>query len=176
MKPGFIKIGVNRAPLGELDRKIVRAAAICSRETGLTIASHTAGAGPAAAEQLQIVQSEKCDPAKFVWVHAYNEKDHAFHEKVARAGAWVQFDGIGPKSLDWHFECVRHMISKNLLHRVLVSQDAGYYRVGEPGGGAFRPYALIYTDFLPKLEQDVARKLMVENPVNAYGGTIATLR
>ncbi|MEO7653179.1 MAG: phosphotriesterase, partial [Bryobacteraceae bacterium] len=53
MKPGFIKIGVNRAPLGDLDRKIVRAAAICSKQTGLTIASHTAGSGPAAIEQLQ---------------------------------------------------------------------------------------------------------------------------
>jgi phosphotriesterase-related protein len=40
-RPRFIKIGVNRGPLDELDRKLIRAAAITSRETGLTIASHT---------------------------------------------------------------------------------------------------------------------------------------
>ncbi|HUQ93633.1 MAG TPA: hypothetical protein VM120_18270, partial [Bryobacteraceae bacterium] len=41
VKPRFIKIGVNRGPLAELDKKIVRAAALCCRETGLPIASHT---------------------------------------------------------------------------------------------------------------------------------------
>ena len=169
MKPRFIKIGVNRAPLHELDRKIVRAAAFCSKQTGLTAASHTAGAGPAAVEQLEIFTSAGADADKFVWVHAHNEKDHTFHEKIARAGAWVEFDGIGPKSIDWHLECVEFMARQDLLARVLVSQDAGYYRVGEPGGGAFRPYSLIYTAFAPKLDAAQARRLLVENPVSAYG-------
>jgi phosphotriesterase-related protein len=99
-RPRFIKIGVNRGPLDELDRKLVRAAAITSRETGLAIASHT-GDGAAAVEQLEIVTAEKVSPAKFVWVHAQNEKDHGVHEKMARAGAWVEFDGIGPRR--WSF-------------------------------------------------------------------------
>ncbi|MFN7921125.1 MAG: hypothetical protein U0Q16_13575 [Bryobacteraceae bacterium] len=168
-KPRFIKIGVNRAPLHELDRKVVQAAALCSRETGLTIASHTSGAGPAALEQIEILSAAKLDLAKFVWVHAYNEKDTSIHEKVAKMGAWVQFDGLGPQSLDWHLTAVRNMAAKKLLHRTLVSQDAGYYRPGEPDGGPFRPYAFIYAGFLPKLDAPWARQLMVENPVKAYG-------
>src|SRR5215471_107202 len=52
-RPRFIKIGVNRGPLDELDRKLIRAAAITSRETGLTIASHT-GDGAAVVEQLEV--------------------------------------------------------------------------------------------------------------------------
>ncbi len=169
MKPRFIKIGVNRAPLHELDRKIVQAAALCSQETGLTIASHTSGAGPAALEQLEIVTATGLDPSKFVWVHAYNEKDHAIHEKVAKAGSWVEFDGLGAASLAWHLECVQFMASKGLLGRTLVSQDAGYYRPGEPNGGAFRPYAFLYTDFAPKLSEAQARTILAENPVKAYG-------
>jgi phosphotriesterase-related protein len=169
-KPRFIKIGVNRAPLHPLDKKIVRAAALCSRETGLTVASHTSGAGPAALEQLEIVMAEKLDPGRFVWVHAHNEKDHGVHERVARAGAWVEFDGLSEPSLNLHLECVRFMAGKKLLHRTLVSQDAGYYRPGEPNGGPFRPYALVYTGFLPRLETGWADQLFVENPVTAYGG------
>ena len=92
----------------------MRAAAITSRETGLTIASHT-GDGAAAIEQLEIVTSERVDPAKFVWVHAQNERDHTIHEKVAQAGAWVEFDGIGPKSAAFHLECVRFLTAKGLL-------------------------------------------------------------
>jgi len=168
MKPRFIKTGVDRAPLDEIDRKLVRAAAITSRETGLTIASHT-GDGGAALEQLDILASERAEPGRFVWVHAQNESNRAIHERVARAGAWVEFDGISAKSLDWHLECVRHMAAAGLLRRTLVSQDAGWYHAGEPGGGDYRPYTFLYTDFLPRLAPAEARRLMWENPRRAFG-------
>ncbi len=132
-------------------------------------ASHTSGAGPAALEQIEILAAEKLDLAKFVWVHAYNEKDMAIHEKAAKLGAWVEFDGLGPQSLDWHLASVRNMAAKKLLHRTLVSQDAGYYRPGEPDGGPFRPYAFLYTGFVPKLDAGWAKQLFVDNPVKAYG-------
>jgi len=168
VKPRFIKTGVNKGPLDELDRKLVRAAAMTSRETGLTIASHT-GDGAAALEQLEIVAAEKVRPEKFVWVHAQSEKDHAIHASIARAGAWVEFDGIGPGTEAWHRHCVRFMAEQKLLGRTLISQDAGWYHVGEPGGGAYRGYTYIYTDFLPKLEPAWIRTLMVENPKRAFG-------
>lgn len=168
VKPRFIKTGVNKGPLHELDRKLIHAAAITSRETGLTIASHT-GDGAAALEQLEIVAAEKVRPEKFVWVHAQSEKDHAIHAKVARAGAWVEFDGIGPDSAAWHLECIRFMAEQKLLGRTLISQDAGWYHVGEPGGGNYRGYTYIYTDFLPKLEPAWIKTLMVDNPKRAFG-------
>ena len=168
MTPRFIKTGVDRAPLDEIDRKLVRAAAITSRETGLTIAAHT-GDGPAALEQLDLLASEQVEPGRFVWVHAQNEPNRATHERVARAGAWVEFDGISAKSLDWHLECVRHMAAAGLLRRTLVSQDAGWYHAGEPGGGDYRPYTFLYTDFLPRLAPAEARQLMWENPRRAFG-------
>jgi phosphotriesterase-related protein len=167
-RPRFIKIGVNGAPLQELDRKLVRAAAIACRETAFTIASHT-GNGAAALEQLEIITDEKVNPAKFVWVHAQNERDHVFHEKIARAGAWVEFDGIGPKTLGLHLECVRFMVSKGLLGRTLISQDSGWYHVGETGGGEYRGYTYLYTAFLPRLKPPQIPLLMSENPRTAFG-------
>jgi phosphotriesterase-related protein len=169
-RPRFIKIGVNRGPLDELDQKLVHAAALTSRHTGLTIASHT-GDGAAALQQLDIIASEKASPSKFVWVHAQNERDHSIHEKVARVGAWVEFDGIGPKSAPFHLACVRYLAGKDLLKRTLISQDSGWYHVGEPGGGEFRGYTYIYDEFLPKLEPDQASVLMFENPRAAFGST-----
>lgn len=166
-KPRFIKTGVNRGPLDELDRKLVSAAAIASRETGLTVACHT-GNGAAALEELEIFASVRANPSKLVWVHAQSEKDHSIHEKVARAGAWVEFDGIGPKSADWHLECVRFMASKDLIGRTLLSQDSGWYRVGEPGGGEYRGYAYIYTDFIPRLDPAWVTPLMWDNPRRAF--------
>jgi phosphotriesterase-related protein len=167
-RPRFIKIGVNRAPLDELDHKLVRSAAITSRETGLTIASHT-GDGAAALEQLEIITAEGAKPSKFVWVHAQNERDHKLHEEVARAGAWVEFDGVAPAAAEFHLDCVRFMAAKNLLPRTLVSQDAGWYHVGEAGGGEFRGYTYLYTDFLPRLDPAQVPKLMWDNPRSAFG-------
>jgi phosphotriesterase-related protein len=168
VRPRFIKTGVNNGPLGELDRKLVRAAAIASRRTGLTIASHT-GDGRAALEQIELLAAAGVAPSKFVWVHAHNEKDHAFHEQAGRAGAWVEFDGIAPETADWHLACVRFMADKGLLGRTLISQDAGWYHVGEPGGGAYRGYTYIYTGFLPRLDPPWIEPLMRDNPVQAFG-------
>lgn len=167
-RPRFIKIGVNRGPLDEIDRKLVRAAAITSRQTGLTIASHT-GNGAAAVEQLEILAEEKVSPGRFVWVHAQSEKDHTLHERVARAGGWVEFDGIGRNTIPFHLECVRFMAGRNLLRRTLISQDSGWYHVGEAGGGNFRGYTFLYTDFLPLLEPTQIPILMWENPRAAFG-------
>jgi len=168
IKPRFVKIGVNRAPLNELDRKLARAAALTARETGLTIASHTGG-GAAAMEQIEIFEAAKVPAARFVWVHAQAEKDHAFHRRAARAGAWVEFDGIGPQSAAWHRDCVRFMAAENLLSRTLISQDSGWYHVREPGGGNYRGYTFIYTDFLAMLDPAWVRPLMVDNPITAFG-------
>jgi phosphotriesterase-related protein len=168
VRPRFIKIGVNNGPLDELDRKLVRAAAVASSETGLTVASHT-GDGPAAVEEIEIFTGRKAAPEKFVWVHAQNEKDHAIHRRVAKSGAWVEFDGISRESAAWHRDCVGFMAGEGLLNRTLLSQDSGWYHVGEPAGGDYRGYTFIYTDFLPSLNQAWVHTLMVDNPVQAFG-------
>ena len=169
VRPRFIKTAVNGFPLEELDRRLIEAAAITSLETGMTIASHTNGGGRAADAQLAILDRCRCPLDRFVWVHAQNEKDHAWHERVARAGAWVEFDGIGPKTLDWQIECVSFMQRQGLLGRTLVSQDAGWYHAEIPGGGEYRGYTFIYTDFLPAFPAEIRRQLVVDNPRAAFG-------
>jgi phosphotriesterase-related protein len=105
---------------------------------------------------------------KFIWVHAQNEKNHQIHAAVARAGAWVEFDGINPKTLDWHHDCVRFMAKEGLLGRVLLSQDTGWWHVGEANGGNFRGYDSIYRDFLPKLDPKWRTQLLWDNPQSAF--------
>jgi phosphotriesterase-related protein len=169
VKPKFLKTAVNDAPLNDLDRKLIVAAAITSNETGVTIASHTAGRGPAALAQLEVLDQQRCPPSKFVWVHAQNEKDHSFHEKVAKAGAWVEFDGINEKSAPWHRDCVLWMNDHSLLDHTLISQDSGWWHVGEPNGGTFNGYTWLYTGFLPLLPQDLWAPLLTTNPRRAFG-------
>lgn len=174
IKPAFMKIGVDEAPLSEVDAKLVRAAAITHRETGLPIASHTS-TGRAAMEELDILDNAKVPSSAFIWVHAHNERDAAFHVQAAKRGAWVEFDGIAPASVQRHVELVRGMKEQGLLAHALVSHDAGWYRVGEAGGGQFRPYDTLFTTFVPELKaagfsDEDTRRLMVMNPGRALSG------
>jgi phosphotriesterase-related protein len=171
-KPKFIKIGVNAGKLGEMDRKIVEAGAYAMLETGLTLASHTGppkdGASPAV-EQIELLEKLRMPLKKFVWVHAQNEKNHAVHEEAGRKGVWVEFDGINARSAAFHRECVEFMASKKLLGRTLISQDSGWYRVGEPGGGTYNGYEYIFREFVPALDKKWRKRLLWENPREAFG-------
>jgi phosphotriesterase-related protein len=174
IKPAFMKIGVDGSPLSTVDAKLVRAAALTYRETRLPIVSHT-GSGAAALEELDLLERAGIPLSAFIWVHAQSERDHTFHVRAARRGAWVEFDGISQTSVARHVELVRQMKDQALLGHVLVSHDAGWYRVGESGGGQFRPYDALFTAFIPALKaagfaETEIRQLIVTNPRLALTG------
>jgi phosphotriesterase-related protein len=102
---------------------------------------------------------------------------------VARSGAWVEFDGIGFRgvSMDWIVECVQAMKDAGLLARTLISQDAGWYEVdqpkGQPKGGSYRGYTLVFSEFVPRLKgigftDDEIDRLLIRNPAEALGGQL----
>jgi phosphotriesterase-related protein len=171
IRPGLMKIGVDAGPLSEIDRKLVQAAALTHRETGLRIASHTS-TGVAVMETIALLDGAGVPASALIWVHAHAEPDHAFHTRAATAGAWVEFDGISKSTVTRHVELVVRMKAQGLLGRVLVSHDAGWYHVGETSGGEFRPFDTLFTGFVPALraagfdETDI-RQLLVINPRGA---------
>ena len=95
VRPGIIKIGIDPGPLSKIDSKLVQAAALTHRNTGLSIATHC-GDGAAALEAIEILKEAKVAPGAFVWVHAQAENDRSLHLKAARDGAWLEFDGVSP--------------------------------------------------------------------------------
>jgi phosphotriesterase-related protein len=172
IRPGFIKIGVDAGPLNDVSRRLVHAAALTHLESGLSIAAHT-GDGRAALEQLEILKQTGVAPSAWIWVHAQNERDLELHRQAAGRGAWISLDGISENSIEPHLEMVQALRRGGLLSQVLISQDAGWYRVGEPGGGTFRSFETLFTRFLPALRQaefsqDEIGQLTVANPSRAF--------
>jgi phosphotriesterase-related protein len=150
IRPAFMKIGVDAGPLSAVDEKLVRAAARTHRATGLPIYSHT-GDGIAAVAQLGVLEHERVALDAFVWTHAQNEKALTVHLSAARRGAWVAFDGLGRQSLDRYASVAVAFRDAGMLGRLLISHDAGWYRVGEPDGGEYRPHIDLFELFLPAL-------------------------
>ena len=180
IKPGFIKIGVDAGPLSTLNTKIVSAAALTHLQTGLTIGVHT-GDGAAALEQLALLERHGVNPQAFIWIHAHNEKNTQLHVEAAQRGCWIEFDGIHPRSLERHVALLQAMREANLLHRVLLSQDAGWYHVGEAGGGEYRGYDFLLTTFVPALKAAgfspaECKQLLVSNPQQALTIRVRKMR
>jgi phosphotriesterase-related protein len=171
VKPGFIKLGVDAGPLVEVDRKLIAAGARAHRKTGLAIAVHT-GDGRAALEIIEVLKGEGVSPSAYVWVHAQNEKDRKIHLRACEAGAWVELDGVSEATLEDHLRVALDLIRAGHLKRLLVSQDSGWYHVGEKGGGSYRGYTFLFEKFLPELrkagiDEAQLKTLTVDNPRTA---------
>ncbi len=171
IKPAFMKIGVDPGPLSDIDAKLVAAAARTHLVIGLPVWSHT-GDGPAALAQVTLLKREGVPLRAFVWVHAQNERDPAVHLRVAEEGAWISFDGLSGDNVEQYADLVTAMRAAGRLDRVLLSHDAGWYHVGEPGGGTYRPHDTLFTTLVPRLRtrgftQPEIQQLLVENPRRA---------
>lgn len=172
IRPGFIKIGVDSGPLSAIHMKLINAAAITHLQTGLTIASHTTGA-KAAFEQLKLLNLKGVSSDAFIWVHAQEEKDLSKHVKAASQGAWISFDGIREDNAEEYVEMLLNMKSNNMIKKVLISHDAGWYSPGEEHGGSFTPYEAIFTSLIPQLRKrgfklEDTDSLLIQNPLNAF--------
>jgi predicted metal-dependent phosphotriesterase family hydrolase len=172
IKPGLIKTSTDKGPLTPMQRKLIRAAGITHLATGLTIAVHS-GDGDAAFEQLDILKDAGVSPSARIWVHVQSEVNKEMHIKAGKLKTWISFDGVNPDTLRANLDYLKTMKENNLLEQVLVSQDSGWYNVGQPKGGNFKPYTCISTQFIPLLKQngfteDELDLIFKKNPAKAF--------
>ena len=184
--PGFIKMSVDRRDiLSPMHAKIIKAAAIAHKATGLTIVSHTGTDGPAFA-QLEVLKKEGVSPEAFVWTHA---QDGTFdgYIKAAKQGAWISLDNLNknnmgkPGGVDWFIVLLTKLKKENLLHKILISHDAGWYNPGQVNGGNFRSYTDLFEHLIPALmkngfNQEDIDLLLIENPQKAYAVKIRKIK
>jgi predicted metal-dependent phosphotriesterase family hydrolase len=152
IRPGFIKIAVERSSLSDFHKVLVRAAALAHKATGLTIMSHT-GPAVAAFEQIEILKKEGVKPDAFIWTHAHNEKDMSKHIEAAKAGAWISLDAFwgGADKAEEISAMVVNLKKHNLLHKLLLSQDAGWYDPDKPDGSNYQPHTALFEELIPAL-------------------------
>ena len=187
--PGFIKIGVDppsdeesgrtgSGPLSAIDAKLVRAAAITYRNTGLIIAAHSPSFGGLAAAELEILADEGVPPEAWIWVHADTVDDVDAVIAAAKNGAWIEFDSLRPENLDQRLELVQRAKRSEVLDRVMLSHDESSYAADreEP----IAAHVTLFDLFIPMLRDagfiDGEIEMMIrENPQRAFGIRIQSL-
>lgn len=176
IRAGIIgEIGCDRV-ISAVEERVFRAAARAHRRTGVTITTHAAR-WPVGEAQLDLLAEEGVDPGRVIIGHCDMVADPAYHLRLARRGAWVQFDTIQGlhetdtlRGLAW----IGALVDAGQAHRLLLSHDvcltSDLAAYGGPG------YAYLLTGFRARMldagfPEDLLTTLMVDNPRRALTGT-----
>ncbi len=152
--PGFIKIALNDgSSIDAIQLKILRAAMRASLDTGLPIQCHTIGSD-VAMHAHDVMKQARFDQERFIWVHAQTFQDDDVYLRLADEGGWLSIDSISMKHYREQADLLLRMHRLGIGDRILLSQDTGWYNVGQPGGGEIHPYHRLFTDFLPAATAD----------------------
>ncbi len=175
IRAGIIgEVGCDRS-ISAVEERVFRAAARAHRRTGTTITTHAAR-WPVGEAQLDLLAEEGVDPSRVIVGHCDMVPDPAYHLRLARRGAWVQFDTIQGlhesdtrRRLEWVGALVDAGFEGRLLlsHDVCLTSDLAAY--GGPG------YAYLLTGFRDRLlghglPEALVARLMVDNPRRALTG------
>jgi phosphotriesterase-related protein len=176
VKAGFCKMGVSDEAITDDEARNLRAAARAARETGVIVASHTSGpmSGQHALEELDILTSQGLPGEQFNWVHAQHA-DVSSHKQAAERGAYLGFDGLKPDQEEHYLKLVLDALEAGLEDHILLSHDNGWYRPGEPDGGAsqVKGFTYLVKGFLPRLRkegvgEDLIVRMAETNPKRAF--------
>ena len=88
-------------------------------------------------------------PEAFIWVHAQNENSKEAYLRAAKMGCWISLDGLG-RDLGKHLEKILFAKDNGILHKVLISHDAGWYdpqRINQK----VTPYTTLFKQLYPEL-------------------------
>lgn len=181
IKPGFIKIGIDDGPLSEIDARLVRAGALCHKETGLVIQVHTGDNPEAANEQINILKEESVSPKAWIWIHAHKVKNGEDLLHAAEQGAWISLDALRTANyyeqrtkisvtLERHLELLKLVKEHGYLHQVLLSHDGSSY---PQAGKSKRTFETLFTAFIPMMKgagftDEEINQLIKVNPQNAF--------
>ena len=171
IKPGYIKLLFDRGKVSEVDKAMLRAAALASRETGLPIHCHVLEAKQME-EVMWILQEMKVPPQKFLWAHADLESNLETILAVTQRGYWVGFDTIREGTYADRLKLLQHAFTHGYSHQVLLSED---YDMGEESGkeNGIQRYCALFKEFVPYCLQNglsiiELESLLRENPSRFY--------
>ncbi len=175
IRAGIIgEIGCDRV-MSSVEERVFRAAARAHLRTGVTITTHAAR-WPVGEAQLDLLAEEGVDPGRVIIGHCDMVPDPDYHLRLARRGAWVQFDtiqGVHERDTERRLAWITRLVDAGFDGRLLLSQDvcltSDLAAYGGPG------YAYLVTGFRDRMleagfPERLLRTLFVDNPRRALTG------
>ena len=158
VRPGIIgEIGVDKPWVSALEERVHRAAARASRQTGMSITTHSVLSDVGMA-QLRIFEEEGVDPARVVIGHADSYPALDYYLAIVEHGANLETDFLGMTITvtERHDEPIVirrlcELLERSYADRVLLSQDVCHNAQLKHYGG--RGYSYLAETYLPRLRE-----------------------
>ena len=188
IRAGIIKCATGAPTITALEERVLTAATIAQRATGVPILTHTED-GHCGPEQQDIFERGGVPLHHCLIGHSCGNHDPAYHRRIAERGSYVGFDRIGlvrRGSDELRADNVVKLSQAGHANRVMLSQDA---YCGWRGKFIFeldrartakidamrdtddwpRPHTGLFTDFVPKLKargmsDAQIQQFLVDNP------------
>lgn len=172
IRAGLIKCSTSAPAITPLEQKVLTAASLAQRATGVPILTHTEG-GLCGPEQQDLFAENGVPLSQCLIGHSCGNPDHAYHRRIVERGSYVGFDRIGltrRQSDEVRADNVVKLIDAGFTDRVMLSQDGycgwrGKY-IFEPSpertaeidaqrasGEWPMPQTYLFTRFLPMLRE-----------------------
>lgn len=172
-RAGVIKIATGYYVMKSEDERIVQAAAIAHRATGIPIFTHTED-GTLGPELVKMLSSLGVDPAHITIGHYDRNPDFYLHHDLAQTGCFLQYDTPSRRKYfpETHFiELVRKMVAAGHGKQILWGGDLARQSYQCAYGGA-PGLKYILEDFISRmrhegLSEDVIDDIFVNNPARA---------
>lgn len=181
------EVGSSLGKISGLERKLLRAAALAQRRTGLPLITHTTH-GTMGLEQLDILEAAGADLEKVVIGHCDLNPELRYQLEIARRGVNLGFDTVGkerwisarsPKELAHQPDEVRvrlisELFARDFGGRIVLSLDMLHReRMLNPDTHGKYGYTYIFV-FLEKLQDaglphEECERLVTENPRRILG-------
>lgn len=171
IRPGHIKLLLDKGKLSKVDKAMLIAAVKASKETGLPIHCHILEADMVH-EVIEVLDKENADYNKFLWAHADQESNKETVNLAAEKGMWIGIDNVRKGTSPDEFELLKYVMSLNYEHKVLLSQDYDFYSEWKESMKS-HPCTAIFDEFIPFCSEHGVKKqeiirIMTENPANFY--------
>lgn len=171
VKPGHIKLLLDRGKLSDVDREMLRAAVMTNKNTGIPIHCHILEAAMAE-EVMDLLERENADFGKFLWSHTLKDKNDAVIDRALKLGIWLGIDMIKKDAYEYNMNFIKEAIMGGFENQILLSQDYDLYdeRIAY---GVNHPCASFFTDFIPYcidcgISSDILESIVSKNPAEFY--------
>jgi predicted metal-dependent phosphotriesterase family hydrolase len=169
-RAGIVKVAGQYHSLGVHEERTFAAAAMAARETGIPVCVHTELGTHADV----ILERLGLEPGRVVLGHLNRNPDAGLHVELARAGAFLAYDGPSRANhvTDWRlFDLLHRMAEENLLDQILLGADTTTRAATVTAGGGPGMRGLLTQTrarVVRELGSAAADTIFVRNPAKAF--------
>lgn len=170
-----IKAAVEYNTVSDFNFKLLNAAAIAQRKTGLPVILHTNAVNRNGVKAVEFLLEKNVTPSRLVVGHLSDTDDAEYIKSFASLGCFVALDRIYDNKTEEYIKSKINVITElceaGYEDRILLSHDDAVFMGFSDNPQIKNPrWDLIFDYIKPKLDPNLSKKIFEENPLSMLCG------